>query len=29
MDTATFTVNAIGYIRAGEDEFYLEIAPEY
>lgn len=29
MDTATFTVNTIGYIRAGEDGFYLEIALEY
>jgi tRNA (Thr-GGU) A37 N-methylase len=29
MDTATFTVNAIGHIRAGEDGFYLDIAPEY
>lgn len=29
MDTQTFSVNAIGHIRAAEDGFYLEIAPEY
>ncbi len=29
MDTATFSVNAIGHIRTGEEGFYLEIAPEY
>lgn len=29
MDAQTFTINAIGHIRAGEEGFYLEIAPEY
>lgn len=29
MDAKTFTVNPIGYVRAGEEGFSLEIAPEY
>lgn len=29
MTEKTFTVNPIGYVHAGEEGFYLEVAPEY